>query len=172
MKIIGNYSRLGKNENNETEITFTIRDNYKHLLKELNKKELYAISVSKAQDKRTEQQNKYMWAIIGEIDKVRNGGRPSDDFDIYIEALQRSGAKFEHLLVPMGAENLLIDNFRAVKLVRKIQMNGKVFCDFKCFYGSSKMDKKEMRDLIDTVLDMASEEGLNIVYWKELLGLD
>ena len=164
MKIIGNYSRLGKNENNETEITFTIRDNYKHLLKELNKKELYAISVSKAQDKRTEQQNKYMWAI--------NGGRPSDDFDIYIEALQRAGAKFEHLLVPMGAENLLIDNFRAVKLVRKIQMNGKVFCDFKCFYGSSKMDKKEMRDLIDTVLDMASEEGLNIVYWKELLGLD
>lgn len=172
MKIIGNYVRLGKNENNETEVTFTIRENYKHLLKELNKKELYSINISKAQDKRTEQQNKYLWSIIGEIDRARNGDRSSDDWEIYIEALQRAGAKFEHILVPAGAEKILIENFRAIKLVRTIKMNGRLFYDYKCYYGSSKMDKKEMQLLIDTVLDMASECGLNIIYWKELLGME
>ena len=87
MKLVGNYSRSGKNENFETEITLTIRENYKHLIQDLDKNELYSIVISKAKDKRTEQQNKYMWALIGEIDKARNGDRSNEDYDIYLEAL-------------------------------------------------------------------------------------
>lgn len=169
MKLVGNYSRIGKNINDEIEITFTIRANYKYLLEELDKETLYSIAVSKAKDKRTEQQNKYLWALIGEIDKARNGDRSNDDFEIYIEALMRAGAKFTHLLVEPEAESLLRDKFRAIQFVRQIKKGNKVFNDYKCFYGSSKMDKKEMADLIDTVLDMASECGLDIVYWKDVL---
>lgn len=33
----------------------------------------------------------------------------------------------------------------------------------KVFYGSSKMDVKEMAKLIDTVLDMAAEEGVELI---------
>lgn len=169
MKLVGNYSRIGKNINDEIEITFTIRANYKYLLEELDKETLYSIAVSKAKDKRTEQQNKYLWALIGEIDKARNGDRSNDDFEIYIEALMRAGAKFTHLLVEPEAESLLRDKFRAIQFVRQIRKGNRVFNDYKCFYGSSKMDKKEMADLIDTVLDMASECGLDIVYWKDVL---
>lgn len=169
MKLVGNYSRIGKNENDETEITFTIGANYKYLLAELDKQTLYALNISKAKDKRTEQQNKYLWALIGEIDKARNGDRSNDDFEIYVEALMRAGAKFTHLLVEPEAESLLRDKFRAVQFVRQIKKGNRVFNDYKCFYGSSKMDKKEMADLIDTVLDMASECGLDIVYWKDVL---
>ena len=79
MKLVGNYSRSGKSETFETEITLTIRDSYKHLIQDLNKDELYSIVITKARDKRTEQQNKYMWALIGEIDKARNGERSNDD---------------------------------------------------------------------------------------------
>lgn len=172
MKLVGNYSRNGKNENFETEITFTIRDNYNHLIKALDKNELYSIKISKAKDRRTEQQNKYMWALIGEIDKARNGDRSNDDYEIYIEALIRAGAKFTHLLVEPQAESMLRENFRAIQLVRVIQVKDKIFNDYKCFYGSSTMDKKEMHDLIETILDMASECGLNIVYWKDVLDFD
>ena len=168
-KVVGNYSRKGKNENNETEITFVVRENYKHLLTELNKKELYSINISKAKDKRTEQQNKYMWALIGEIDRARNGERSNDDYSIYIEALTRAGAKFTHLLVEPQAKTMLIESFRAIQLVRQLKIGDKIFHDYKCFYGSSKLDKKEMHDLIETVLDMASECGLDIVYWKDVL---
>lgn len=169
MKLVGNYSRSGKNENFETEITLTIRENYKHLIQDLDKNELYSIVISKAKDKRTEQQNKYMWALIGEIDKARNGDRSNEDYDIYLEALVRAGAKYTHLLVEPQAESMLRESFRAIQLVRKIQVKDKIFNDYKCFYGSSKMDKKEMHDLIETILDMASECGLDIIYWKDVL---
>ena len=149
MRLVGNYTRIGKNEDFETEITFTIRDNYNYLIQDLKKDELYSITVSKARDKRTEQQNKYMWALIGEIDKSRNGDRSNDDYEIYIEALVRTGAKYTHLLVEPEAESMLRENFRAIQLARKIQVGNKQFNDYKCFYGSSKMDKKEMHDLIE-----------------------
>lgn len=172
MNLIGKYSRIGKNENNETEITLTIQENYRYLLQDLNKEETYSIKISKARDKRTEQQNKYMWALIGEIDKARNGDRSNDDFDVYIEALIRAGAKYSHLLVEPEVESMLRDRFRAIQLTRKIEVKGKIFHDYKCFYGSSKFDKKEMHDLIETLLDMASECGLDIVYWRDLLGIE
>lgn len=169
MKLVGNFTRSGKNENFETEITLTIHDKYKYFIQDLNKEELYSIVITRAKDKRTEQQNKYMWALIGEIDKARNGDRSNDDFEIYIEALTRAGAKFTHLLVEPEAESMLREQFRAIQLTRKIKVGDKIFYDFKCFYGSSKMDTKEMADLIETVLDMASECGLDIVYWKDVL---
>ena len=50
MKLVGNYSRSGKNENFETEITLTIRENYKHLIQDLDKNELYSIVISKAKE--------------------------------------------------------------------------------------------------------------------------
>lgn len=172
MRLVGKFSRSGTNENYESEITLTLQDNYKHLIKELKKGEQYSITITKAKDRRTEQQNKYMWALINEIDKIRNGDRSNNDFEIYIEALTRAGAKSEHLLVEPQAEILLKDSFRAIKLIRKIKIGKKEFHDYKCFYGSSKMDKKEMSDLIDTILDMASECGLNIVYWRDVLGIE
>lgn len=169
MKLVGNYSRSGKSESFETEITLTIRDSYKHLIQDLNKDELYSIVITKARDKRTEQQNKYMWALIGEIDKARNGERSNDDYDIYLEALVRAGAKFTHLLVEPQAVPMLRERFRAIQLARRIQVAEKIFCDYKCYDGSSKFDTKEMHDLIETILDMASECGLDIVYWKDVL---
>lgn len=42
-------------------------------------------------------------------------------------------------------------------------------CQVYLFYGSSKMDTKEMSDLIDTTLRYASELGIYTPYWEELL---
>ncbi len=168
MKITGNFSRIGRNENNETEITFTIGERYRNNIQELAKEDLYSINITKARDKRTEQQNKYMWALIGEIDKAVNGDRSNDDWNIYLEALVRAGAKTTHVLVEPEAEITLKTNFRAIQLVRKIKLGDKIFNDYKCYSGSSKLDKKEMAQVIETLLDMASECGLDIAYWKDV----
>lgn len=171
MKLIGNYARIAKNENFETEITFTIRDHYKYLVQDLNKEDLYSVVISKAMDKRTEQQNKYMWALIGDIDKVRNGERSNGDYEIYLEALVKAGAKYTYLLVEPQAEKMLRESFRAIKLVRKVEFNNKIFNDYKCFYGSSKMNKTEMHRLLEVLLDMASECGIDTSYWIDILDL-
>lgn len=172
MRICGKYARLGRNESDEIEITFTIPSNYKYLLSELDKDILYSLNIQKAKEKRTEQQNKYLWALIGEIDKARNGDRSNDDFEVYIEALTRAGAKYTYLLAEPELEPILKEKFRAIQHVRTIHKGKKIFNDYKCFIGSSKMDKQEFAELLDTVLDMASECGLDIVYWKDMLGVE
>lgn len=40
---------------------------------------------------------------------------------------------------------------------------------YKVFIGSSKMNVKEMNLLIDTVLDIATEVGIETDYWREVL---
>ena len=88
------------------------------------------------------------------------------------EALVRAGAKYTHLLVEPQAVPMLRERFRAIQLARRIQVGEKIFCDYKCYDGSSKFDTKEMHDLIETILDMASECGLDIVYWKDVLDFE
>ena len=62
---------------------------------------------------------------------------------------------------------MLKEQFRAVQFVRVYDDEGRN--EYKCFYGSSKMDTKEMSDLIDAVLDMAADEGINTAYWEGVL---
>ena len=135
-------------------------------IEELEKDRLYSIEIKDAKSKRTLEQNRYLWALLAEIDKEINGERSNDAWGIYCEALERCGAKFEFIIAPLAAESSLNRAFRAVRLMQQANDWQGVF---KCYYGSSKMDTKEMTLLIDTVLDMAEEAGLNTVYYQELL---
>ena len=103
-----------------------------------------------------------MWEIVHEINVARGTERATDDWDVYLEALERAGAKYEYIAVLPSAENLLKDQFRAIKQMNSFEYNGKTFNSYKVFYGSSKMDKKEMGMLLDTVLDMAAELGIEL----------
>ena len=63
-------------------------------LLDLDGNEEYLIELKKPKDKRTLQQNKYMWKLIHEIAKRQM----QDDMDIYINALEESNAKYEYLM--------------------------------------------------------------------------
>lgn len=116
----------------------------------------YLIEVKEAKDKRTMQQNKYMWKLIHEIAKAQY----QDDMDIYINALEESNAKYEYLMGLPNIQDELKKSFRAVKPTRLEIHNGKEFVVYKCFLGSSKFDKEEFSMLLETVLRYAAE--LNI----------
>lgn len=169
MKIIGTLRDTFKTQDGGI-ITFTI-PNYRHLemLKELQAETLYSIEIKEAKSKRSLQQNAYLWALLSEIDKTVNGERSNDEWSIYIEALERAGAKCEYIGALPETEQLLKDNFRAIKFIKKIDLNGKDGNMYKVFLGSSKMDSKEMGLLIDTVLDMAEEIGIETEYYTTLL---
>lgn len=145
--------------------------NYRHIemLKELQAETLYSIEIKEAKSKRSLQQNAYLWALLSEIDKTVNGERSNDEWSIYIEALERAGAKCEYIGALPETERLLKENFRAIKFIKKIDLNGVDGNMYKVFFGSSKMDKTEMGELIDTVLDMAEEVGIETNYWSEIL---
>lgn len=165
MNFTANYVKKVTNEDGNTEITFVI-NNYrdKELVKELEKDTLYRINCNVVKSKRTIEQNRLMWAIIHEINVARGTERATDDWDIYIESLERAGAKYEYIAVLPEAEELLKQQFRAIKLMNSFEHNGRTFNSYKVFYGSSKMNTKEMTMLLETVLDMAAEMD---IYPKE-----
>ena len=165
MNFTANYVKKVTNEDGNTEITFVI-NNYrdKEIIKELEKDVVYRINCNVAKSKRTIEQNKLMWALIHEINVARGTERATDDWNIYIEALERAGAKYEYVAVLPEAEGMLKEQFRAIKYMNSFEHNNRKFNSYKVFYGSSKMDMKEMTLLLETVLDMAAEIG---IYPKE-----
>jgi hypothetical protein len=47
-------------------------------------------------------------------------------------------------------------------------INGQKVGNFQCFIGSSNFNKKEMALLIDGLLYMAQEAGIDWQYWKSV----
>lgn len=159
------FLRKARNEEGRTEITLelaSVQDDL--IIEQLQKNALYRLNFSEVKSKRTLQQSAYMWALIHDISVARNGelATSDDDWVVYIESLERAQAKFEYVACLPEAYEMLKDQFRASKIMNEFEHNGKTFVQAKVFYGSSKMDVKEMAKLLDTVIMMAQEEGVEI----------
>lgn len=139
------------------------------MMRELEPEKTYSVELKEIRSKRSIEQNRLLWALLHEIDIAINGERSNDEWDIYIEALEKAGAKYDYVGALPEAENALKENFRAIKFIKKIDLNGKEGNMYKVFIGSSKMDTKEMSVLIDTVLDMAEDAGVETIYYENLL---
>ena len=155
-------------EDGSLEVTFEVSYlTEKEKFKQLECGELYDIKAVKYRPVRSAEQNRKMWAVIHEIAVARSGDRANDDWDIYVEAIERAGAKF-NIYDVLDDEQLikaLEKGFRAVKRLNTFEDEiGQKRVVLKCYIGSSKMDKKEMSNLLETVLDMASEAGVVLPY--------
>lgn len=138
---------------------------------QLDESKKYEVTIQEYRSKRSLEQNSYMWLLISEIDKKLNGGRPNEPIDVYIQCLQRANAKYDFVYVIHDAVNELKKKFRAMEYIGKVEVNGVTLENWKIYYGSSTMNTKEMSNLIDCVLDYASEVGIDDIdnYWKEIL---
>lgn len=138
---------------------------------QIDESKKYEVNIQEYRSKRSLEQNSYMWLLIGEIDKKLNGGRPNEPIDVYIHCLQRANAKYDFVYVIHDAVNELKKKFRAMEYIGKVEVNGVILENWKIYYGSSTMNTKEMSNLIDCVLDYASEVGIDDIdnYWKEIL---
>lgn len=170
MKIIATFNKRVINENNNSEITLEVSNlASQELIKSLEKDKVYRITLEEQKSKRTLEQNKIMWLILHEIAVARGGERANDDWEIYLEALERAGAKYEYIAVlPEGVE-LIKSQFRAVKELNTFMQGGKEFQVLKVYYGSSKMNTKEMNLLLETVKDMAIESGVEDFWTNDIL---
>jgi hypothetical protein len=84
--------------------------------------------------------------------------------NVYGTLLQRANIKREYIRTLVQARDILEQSFRAVLEVpnsRKIE-NGKETVGFWVYYGSSTFDTREMTQLIEVALDIATEVGIDI----------
>lgn len=168
MKVIGKVNKRVVNEEGNLEITIEVNNLFQQeQLKNLDKTKEYRFEIDEIKRARTIYQNNLMWKIIHEIAVARGGVRASeDDWDIYLEALERAGAKFEYIAVLPQAENILKEQFRAIKLMNTFEHKGKTFNQYKVYYGSSKLNTKEMSLMIETVKEMAVESGVDVSVYE------
>ena len=169
MKVIASKKDVLKDAEGNSILSLKI-SNFRHqeMIKELDESKDYSIEIKEVKNKRSLAQNRYMWALIREID-IKYHGRPYDDWSVYIMALERAGAKCDYIAALPEIEEALKQNFRAIKRIKEIDLNGHDGYMYKVFIGSSKMDVKEMNLLIDTLLDMAEEVGIETSYYESVL---
>jgi hypothetical protein len=168
MKIIAKFNDMYYTEDNEVIVSFKTNNfQSKARFKEMDKNVAYSIDFKPVPNKRTENQNKYFWALVGELANAINGD--NDINSIYCNILEKFSNNFTTLLAPLGSQQILVSNFRAVKLVTTQEVNGKRLGVFQCYEGSSKFSKKEMMLIIDGALLLAADAGLDLVYWREVL---
>lgn len=172
MKAIAKFKDLLLDTNGSGVVSLIV-DNFRQIqeLKQLEPAKTYSVEIKEVKSKRSLEQNKLLWKLLGEIDKVMNGGRSDDVMNIYTLALEKSNAKYEYIGALVEAEEMLKQNFRAVKKIKPIDLNGKEGWMFKVYYGSSKMDTKECTQLIEVVLDMAEQVGINTDYYTRQFGV-
>ena len=130
----------------------------------------YMVSIEAKKKKRTLDQNKYFWAILGEISKKENGDLQNVDA-LYTHLLEMAGAKYETLIIKHEALERFKELVRHVKVIKQQIVNHELYDTVYAFYGSSTFDTKEMTQLIDTTLNYAYEVGVEDLesYWKGVL---
>ncbi len=136
-------------------------------VKELVKDEVL-IKIIKAYDKRTLQQNKYIWVLIDKLDKKLNGHR-RDKMKIYKNIISMAGVKTEYIQAIPEAKERLLKVFRHVEEIeeRKTPKGDSIL--YECYYGTSKFDKKEMASFIDVLLDYCEENEIDTREYERYL---
>lgn len=135
----------------------TIKEIIADLLK-LDMDKTYICDIKEPTSKRSLEQNKLLWSLIHRIAKETY----QDDITVYCAVLERADALSDYVITATDMQDTLRKNFRGVKFIRMQEVNGKDCYVFKVFLGSSKMNTKEMTELIEITMQVASELGIDL----------
>ena len=136
-------------------IVGTVKDIIPALMK-LDMDKYYICEIKTPKNDRTLRQNKLLWKLIHAIAKKQN----QDDMEVYCAALERADALSDYIITATEMEDALRKTFRGVRFIRKQIVNDKECNIYKVYLGSSKMNKKEMMELLDIVIQICSELGI------------
>ncbi|EJU22599.1 hypothetical protein HMPREF1143_1724 [Peptoanaerobacter stomatis] len=155
----------------ERNITITLSNNcdIKKIKTDIEKDKEYLIKIEDIKSKRTLQQNKYIWEIISQIDKKINGYM-SDEMSIYISLIKQAKIKTVYIETVEEAKKELLKVFRYVEDVEdRVSSKGIKTVLYRCYYGTSKFDKKEMADFIECLINYSYEVGIDIYGYEQML---
>ena len=151
------------------QISFDCSPKAKQTLERLKQGE-YVVTIEKARNTRTLNQNAFIWAIIGEICEVENGARRTEDEErIYTHILTDAGAACTYLQCIPEAIKELKQYYRVVEPVER--RGNSVIC--KCYKGISDMDTAQASKVVEAAQKYAEMVGIDtdayerIIEWKE-----
>ena len=145
-------------------ITFTI--NEASAINEVNNIqacEKLSIKAVKHRNKRSLDANAYCWVILQKIAEVIH----QDKWNVYLEMLGKYGV-FTHIIVKPNVVDKVKEEWRTVKELGEVSVNGMTGIQLQCYFGSSTYNTKEMSVLIDGIVYEAKELGIETLPPDEL----
>lgn len=167
MKLISNKIRLQYTENQEPEIVITAKGYIKPEVEELKTltaigKQL-SVEIKQYRQKRSLDSNAYFWLLLGEMAAILKTTKD----ELYLIMLERYGV-YTHVIVKPEVVDKVKQEWRTVRELGEVTVNGKTGIQLQCFFGSSTYNTKEMSRLIDGVVSEAKELGIETMTPQEL----
>jgi hypothetical protein len=164
MKLIARYQSHLFDNKQRAELRLRV-DNRLHCswLDELEEDIDYTVEIKKAKSKRSLQQNKYLWELLHQLEKVSR--EPALDW--YIKALVDTGAVVDYVWGTDDTEDTLKKSFRAVQKVKAHKIKETNGWLYRVIVGSSKFNVSEMNELIDTVIRYCNNWDIQVEEYRD-----
>jgi hypothetical protein len=162
--------KLQFDESGNTEVVLTTKNKIQAEVTELKEiilkgKELL-VEIKQYRYKRSLDANAYMWVLLSKMAEALHTTKD----ELYLVALERYGV-FTHVVVKPNVVDRVKAEWRTVRELGEVTINGQKGIQLQCFFGSSTYDTKEMSVLIDGVVSEAKELGIETMTPAELAGL-
>ncbi len=174
MDLTGTITKINMNYQNKKPIVeLELDTNDFTPIEELSKLEKLTVVIKKWFKKRSLDANSYLWVLADKIaKKLSDEGSIVTKEDVYIDAIKQIGV-FESLIIPEKA----FDHF---KFIWEKQGLGYVIEEerrkdkcirIKCYYGSSSYNTKEMSYVINLLVELAKNYGIETKTEQEINSL-
>lgn len=167
MKLKAHKIRLQYNDKMESEIIISTKQNAYVDVEEMkaiiNKGKELVVEIKQYRQRRSLDSNAYLWLLLNEMASVLKTTKD----ELYLQMLDRYG-QFTHIVAKPNVVSKVIAEWRTVRELGEININGTIGIQLQVYFGSSTYDTKEMSKLIEGVVSEAKELGISTVTPREL----
>ena len=173
MKATADNIRLQFNEHDRPEITLSLHLSRRQALETvaelkavLEKGKQLSVTIEQHRKRRSLDSNAYLWVLLSKMAAVLNTTKD----ELYLIMLERYGV-FTHIVVKPEVVERVKQEWRTVRELGEVTINGKTGIQLQCYFGSSTYNTKEMSVLIDGVVSECQELGIETLPPDELESL-
>lgn len=173
MKSIIKSASLSFSATDEPILTLTLaltrreaQETFSKLQAILDKGKRLWMEIKQHRQKRSLDANGMLWALLAEMAAVLNTTKD----DLYLVMLERYGV-FTHIVVKPSVVDRVKAEWRTVRELGEITVNGQTGIQLQCYFGSSTYDQKEFSILLDGVISEAQEIGIDTASPAEIKSL-
>jgi len=165
LKFKANNIKLQYNENRQIEIVISTKENIQvNEFKEViaKGKEL-SVEIKQFRQKRSLDANSYLWVLLNKQAVLLNTNKD----ELYIQALSDYGV-FTHIVVKANVVDRVISEWKTVRELGNVTINGQDGIQLQCFFGSHDYNSKEFSTLLDGVVNDCKDLDIDVITPREL----
>jgi hypothetical protein len=159
MKSIANQIRLQYGEDDKPQIVLSLQmprreaqEAVSKLKEILSKGKYLQVEIKQYRARRSLDANAYLWVLLQKMAEILDTSKD----ELYLEELSRYGV-FTHIIVKPNMVEKVKQEWRTVRELGEVTVNGQTGVQLQCFFGSSSYDSKEFSVLLDGVVSDAKE---------------